>query len=134
VYAVAASRRRYDARRGVGAEAAMSRPRTELTAYVGVLASFIAVVLTLSAPWPGLALAGALTLACVPAGAAVMCWIDSGENVAQAALTLVLSLALFSLASAAMIWAAAWHPRALLVLAAASAVSCMARLAQTEAR
>jgi hypothetical protein len=105
----------------------MNRPRTELTAYAGV-------VLTLTAPLPALALIGALMLACIPAGAAVMCWIDSGEDLAQAALTLVLSLTAFSLASALMIWVAAWHPRALLGLAAASAVSCLARLSRAEAR
>jgi hypothetical protein len=108
----------------------VSRPRTELTAYAGIVASVAAVVLALAGPWHWLTLAGGLTLACVPAGAAVMCWIDSGENLAQAALTLVLSLALFSLASTIMIWAAAWHPRALLTLAAASVVSCLARLAR----
>lgn len=112
----------------------MSRPRTELTAYAGVLASVAAVVLTLTAPLPALALIGALMLACIPAGAAVMCWIDSGENVAQAALTLILSLTAFSLASALMIWVAAWHPRALLMLAAASAVSCLARLRRADGR
>jgi hypothetical protein len=112
----------------------MSRPRTELTAYAGVLASAVALVLTLTAPVPALALIGAIVLACVPAGAAVMCWIDSGENLAQAALTLILSLTAFCLASALMIWAAAWHPRALLVLAAASAVSCLARLRSADAR
>ena len=69
----------------------MSRPRTELTAYAGISGSILAVALVLGArPW--LALAGALLLACVPAGAAVMCWVDSGDAV-QAGLTLVLSLA-----------------------------------------
>ena len=117
-----------------GAQGPMSPSRTALTAYAGVLASIVAAVLTLTAPVPAMSLIGALTLACVPAGAAVMCWIDSGENVAQAALTLILSLTAFSLASAVMIWAAAWHPRALLVLAAASVVSCLARLRRADAR
>jgi hypothetical protein len=112
----------------------MSPSRTALTAYAGVLASIVAAVLTLTAPLPAMSLIGVLTLACVPAGAAVMCWIDSGENVAQAALTLILSLTAFSLASALMIWVAAWHPRALVVLAAASAVSCLARLLTADGR
>lgn len=112
----------------------MRRSRTELTAYAGILASAAAVVLTLTAPLPALALIGALMLACIPAGAGVMCWIDSGEDLAQAALTLILSLTAFSLASALMIWVAAWQPRALLVLAAASAVSCLARLRKEQAR
>jgi len=109
-------------------EAAASGSRTALTAWAGVGASIAAAVLLLAAPSPGLALAGALLLACVPAGAGVMCWLDSGEDVAQAALTFVLSLSLFAIASAVMIWLAAWHPRALLAFAAASVVSCLARL------
>src|ERR1039458_102716 len=67
----------------------MSRSRTELTAYAGILASIVAVALVLAAPWHPIALAGALLLACVPAGAAVMCWVDSGENAAQAGVVLV---------------------------------------------
>ena len=57
----------------------MSRPRTELTAYAGLASSILAVALVLGAPTPWLGLVGALLLACVPAGAAVMCWIDAGE-------------------------------------------------------
>ena len=106
----------------------MSRSRTELTAYAGLLGSILAGVLVLAAPWHAASLVGALVLACVPAGAAVMCWVDSGENTAQAALTLTVSLSLFALASALMIWAAAWQPKALLVLAAVGAISCATRL------
>jgi hypothetical protein len=106
----------------------MSRPRTELTAYAGLISSFLAVVLILASPTPWLALIGALLLACVPVGAAVMCWIDAGENAAQAGLTLALSLTALALASAIMIWLAAWHPRLLLVLAALAAISCALRL------
>jgi hypothetical protein len=58
-----------------------------------------------------------------------MCWVDSGESLMQAGLTLVLSLAVTAIASAVMIWPTAWHPRALLALAVAGAVSCAARLA-----
>jgi hypothetical protein len=106
----------------------MNRTRTELTAYAGLVASFLAVALVLIAPTPWLGLIGALVLACVPAGAAVMCWIDSGENAAQAGLTLVLSLTILALGSAIMIWLASWQPRALLVLAGLAAVSCALRL------
>ncbi len=106
----------------------MSRPRTELTAYAGLASSVLAVVLVLGAPTPWLALIGALLLACVPAGAAVMCWIDSGENAAQAGLTLALSLTVVAAASALMIWVAVWQPRALLALAGAAAISCALRL------
>ncbi len=105
-------------------EVALGRSRTELTAYAGVLASAAAVALVVASPMPWMTLLGALLLASVPAGAAVMCRIDSGDGVAQAGLTLVISLATFALASAAMIWTAWWHPRALLALAGLSVVSC----------
>lgn len=112
----------------------MTRTRTELTAYVGILAGVASTAFVLGAPWHWLAFAGALALACVPGGAAVMCWIDSGEDVAQAGLTLVVSLALFTIASALMIWLASWHPSALVAFAGASIVSCLARLVRGSAR
>jgi hypothetical protein len=99
-----------------------------MTAYAGIAASTAAALLVLAAPWHWMSLTGSLLLAAVPGGAAVMCWVDSGEDGAQAALTLVVSLAAFALASSIMIWAGAWNPRALLALAAASLVSCAARL------
>ena len=102
--------------------------RTELTAYIGVFGSLAAVVLVIGAPWPSLRLVGALMLACVPAGAGVMCWFDSGEVTAQAGLTLAVSLSVVALLSALMIWTASWHPHVLLALADVSAVSCVARL------
>jgi len=106
----------------------MSRPRTELTAYAGILGSVLSVGLVLGAPWHWLALTGALVLACVPAGAAVMCWVDSGEDAAQAGLTLTLSLAVVAIASTVMVWTASWQPRALLALAFLGAASCATRL------
>ena len=106
----------------------MTRPRSELTAYVGLSSSVLAVALVLGAPTPWLGLVGALLLACVPAGAAVMCWIDAGENAAQAGLTLALSLTVLALVSAIMIWLSAWEPRGLLVLAGAAVISCALRL------
>jgi len=102
--------------------------RTGPTACAGVVASVAALVLVLAAPAGGAALAGGLLLACVPAGAAVMCWVDSGDGFAQAGLTLVLSLAVTAIASAVMVWLTAWHPRALLAFAAVGIVSCAARL------
>ena len=106
----------------------MTRTRTEVTAYAGLTASVLAVALVLIAPTAWLAVVGALLFACVPAGAAIMCWIDAGENAAQAGLTLALSLTVLALASAIMIWLAAWHPRMLLVVAALAALSCALRL------
>ena len=104
--------------------------RTGLTAWTGLGASVAALVLVLAGPKPGAALTGAFLLACVPAGAAVMCWIDSGDGLLQAALTLVLSLALTAVFSAVMIWLTAWHPAALLALAVVSIVSCAGHLAR----
>ena len=67
-------------------------------------------------------------MACVPAGAAVMCWVDSGDGVVQAGLTLVLSLAITGIAGAAMIWLHAWHPYALLAFPAACIISGVVQL------
>lgn len=114
---------------GDAAQTAVS-PRTEATAVIGAAASVAAAALVLLPSWHSSALAGAFLLASVPAGAALMCWVDSGDGFAQAGLTLVLSLSIFALASASMIWTAAWHPRALLALAGAGLVSCVVRLAR----
>jgi hypothetical protein len=105
----------------------VSRTRPETTAYAGILASVAAAALVL-APWHGAAILGALLLACVPAGAGVMCWFDVGEMVAQVGLTLIISLAALAVASAILIWAHAWEPKGLLALAAASVLSCIVRL------
>ena len=101
--------------------------RTGLTAWTGIAASVAAVALLL-APGRGPELAGAFLLVCVPVGAAVMCWVDSGEGLVQAGLTLVLSLAVTAIVSACMIWLTAWQPRALFAFAAVGVVSCAARL------
>lgn len=106
----------------------MMASRTRPTAYAGIISSALAAVLLLAAPWHAASLAGALLLCCVPAGAAVMCWIDSGEAAAQAGLTLTISLAVVAIVSAVMIWTATWEPRALLALAALSVGSCLYRL------
>ena len=103
------------------------RTRTGLTAWAGIAASVAAVVL-LAVPGRGPRLAGAFLLACVPVGAAVMCWLDSGEGLVQAGLTLVLSLAATAIVSAAMIWLTAWQPRALYAFAVIGVVSGATRL------
>ena len=103
--------------------------RTAMTAWAGIAASIVAVALVLVGSGRWLALAGALLLACVPVGAAVMCWFDSGDGFAQAGLTLVLSLAITAIVSAVMIWLATWHPSGLLAaFPAVSLVSCVVRL------
>ena len=101
--------------------------RTGLTAWTGIAASLAAVALLLS-PGRGPELAGAFLLACVPVGAAVMCWVDSGEGIVQAGLTLVLSLAVTAIVTACMIWLTDWQPRALYAFAVVGAVSGAARL------
>ena len=109
--------------------AAVGESRTVMTAWAGIAASVVAVTLILVGPghWP--ALAGALLLACVPVGAAVMCWFDCGDGFAQAGLTLVLSLAVTAIVSALMIWLATWHPSGLLAaFPAVTIVSCVVRL------
>jgi hypothetical protein len=103
------------------------RTRTGLTAWAGIAASVAAVAL-LAVPGRAPNLAGAFLLASVPVGAAVMCWVDSGEGLVQAGLTLVLSLAVTAIVSAAMIWLTAWQPRALFAFAVIGVVSCAARL------
>ena len=102
--------------------------RTELTALAGISISIAALVLVLLVPRPGSALAGALLMACVPAGAAVMCWVDSGDGVVQAGLTLVLSLAVTGITGTAMIWLKAWHPYVLLAFPSACISSGVVRL------
>ena len=69
-------------------------------------------------------------MVCVSAGAAVMCWVDSGDGVVQAGLTLVLSLAVTAIAGAVMIWLRAWQPCALLAFPSACILSCVARLGE----
>ena len=101
--------------------------RTGLTAWTGIAASVAAVAL-LVAPGRGPELTGAFLLTCVPVGAAVMCWVDSGEGVVQAGLTLVLSLAATAIVTASMIWLTVWQPRALYAFAAVGVVSGAARL------
>jgi hypothetical protein len=103
------------------------RTRTGLTAWAGIAASAAALIL-LALPGHGPKLAGAFLLACVPVGAAVMCWVDSGEGVVQAGLTLVLSLAVTAIVTTVMIWLTAWQPAALYAFAVIGVVSCAARL------
>jgi len=103
------------------------RTRTGLTAWAGIAASVAAVAL-LAVPGRAPNLAGAFLLASVPVGAAVMCWVDSGEGLVQAGLTLVLSLAVTAIVTAIMIWLTVWQPRALFAFAVIGVVSCAVRL------
>jgi hypothetical protein len=99
------------------------------TACCGVICAPVAIALVLFPTEPWVRLVGAFLLACVPPGAMIMCWVDSGEATTQACLTVLTSLSCLALTGATMIWLSAWHPNvALYGLAGASVVSCGARL------
>ncbi|MGD0698886.1 MAG: hypothetical protein ABSA02_03275 [Trebonia sp.] len=101
---------------------------TAVTALIGISASIVAILLLFTFPghWP--ALAGALLIACVSPGAAVMCWVDSEDGVVQAGLTLTISLAVTAIVTAVMLWMTAWHPKALLAVTVLSVLSCAIRV------
>jgi hypothetical protein len=102
--------------------------RSRVTAITGNAATVLALLLVFAAPAGGLRVVGALLFACT-CGASITAWIDAGEDLAQAGLTLVLSLALLAMCAAVMIWLASWHPVVLFVLIAlVSIVSCTTRL------
>jgi hypothetical protein len=102
--------------------------RTTATAWTGLAVAILAPLLIAGAPRSGLALVAVLAVAVAGFGPAVMCRLDTGDPVAQVAVTVALSLAAFALGSALLIWAAWWHPTALLALALPSAGSCLHRL------
>lgn len=105
-----------------------ARARASVTAWVGVLVGLLAPIAILESRWPGLRLAATVIFVLAGFGPGIMCWIDTGEPWAQAALTIALSAAAFALAASGMIWLAAWHPTWLLALAAPSVLSCLVRL------
>lgn len=105
------------------------RDRTRVTAYAGLVFGYLAVILVTTAPGHSLKVVGGLLMATVPAGAAVMSWIDVEDGVAQAGLVLIISLGVFALGGAVILWLARWHPMApFLVIAVASIASCTLRL------
>ena len=107
----------------------VDRSRMIVTAWIGLGVAVLAPLLIVAAPWNGLSLIAVLALAAAGFGPAVTCWIDTGDPVAQVALTVIISLAVFALTSALLIWAAWWHPAALLLLVLPTAASCVHRLA-----
>jgi hypothetical protein len=108
--------------------------RTFVTAAGGVITSAASPALVLLPSQHPFNLIGALLLACVVPGAGLMCWCDSGDDAAQVGLTLTISLAVFALLAALMIWLDAWHPRLLVVMAALSGASCLTRLWRSRRR
>jgi O-antigen/teichoic acid export membrane protein len=109
--------------------ALVDHSRMIVTAWIGVGVAVLAPLLIFLAPWNGLSLIAVLALAAAGFGPAVTCRIDTGDPVAQVALTVVISLAVFALASSLLIWAAWWHPAVLAVLVLPTGASCVHRLA-----
>lgn len=109
--------------------ALVGRSRMIVTAWIGLGVAVLAPLLIVAAPWNGLSLIAVLALAAAGFGPAVTCRIDTGDPVAQVALTVVISLAVFALTSAGMIWAAWWHPAVLMLLLLPTTASCVHRLA-----
>jgi hypothetical protein len=103
-------------------------PRTATIAVVGLAVAVIAPILILAAPGRGVTLPAALVFAALGFGPTVTAWLDSGDAFAQLALTVAISLAGYALAAALLIWAHAWHPDLILLLAIPSALSCLRRL------
>jgi hypothetical protein len=101
---------------------------TGITARTGLVCVAVAVAL-LVVPEPWARIPGAFLFACVPPGAMVMCWIDAGDGVAQACLTVSTSLSCLALSGAIMIWLSTWHPDVSLCgFAVAAVLSCGGRL------
>jgi hypothetical protein len=107
---------------------AQRRRRMRVTAWTGIVAAVLCPLLTLVGGPVALALTGALLAAAVGAGPGVLCWIDAGDGVAQAGLTLVTSLALFAITATVLLWLHAWQTPLLWVPVGLSAVSCAVRL------
>jgi hypothetical protein len=106
----------------------MTAPRLAATAWLGLGVAIVAPLIVLAVPSQTAGLAAVLVFASVAAGSGVWCWIDAGDDAAQAGLVLVTSLAGFALASTALFWLGAWTPSLLWVVGAATAASCSTRL------
>ncbi len=102
--------------------------RTLTTARLGIGGSALASALALAQIGHGSSLVGILAIALFGLGPAVTCWLDTGDNAAQLALTVALSLAAFALCSAVLVWLAFWHPMLLVLLSVPTVVSCALRL------
>ena len=109
-------------------------PRTATIAVVGLAVAVVAPILILAAPGRGATLPAALAFAALGFGPAVTAWLDTGDAFAQLALTVVISLACYALAAAVLIWAHAWHPNLILLLAIPSVLSCLRRLGSRRPR
>jgi len=102
--------------------------RTAMTARVGVLVGVLAPIVVLVSRWSTVGLLAMLLFAVAGLGPGITCRFDAGDPYAQAALTVMISLAAFALGATILIWLAAWHPATLLLLAIPSVLSCLQRL------
>jgi hypothetical protein len=102
--------------------------RTLVTAWIGLAVAVGAPALMLAAPGHAVTLVAVLVLAAAGFGPAVTCRLDTGDDIAQVAATVVLSLAAFALAAAGLIWLTWWHPAALAALAVPTVLSCLHRI------
>jgi hypothetical protein len=102
--------------------------RAVMTALVGVVLATLPplVVLVFGDGTP--ALVAVLVFAVGGSGPGILCWVDAGDGIAQAGLIVAASLTAFAMASTALIWLHTWTPALLWILAAASLLSCLARL------
>ena len=108
----------------------VDRSRTLTTARLGIGGPALASALALAQLGRGSSLVGMLVIALFGLGPAATCWLDTGDNAAQIALTIALSLAAFALGSAVLVWLAFWHPILLVLLSVPTVVSCALRLRQ----
>ena len=106
------------------------------TATAGLVLAVVPVVTAIISGHGTAALVAVLVFAVAGSGSGLVCWVDSGDGIAQAGLVVVASLTAFAAASTALIWLEAWTPSLLAILAGASAVSCAVRLtvARTQRR
>jgi hypothetical protein len=105
----------------------VSNPRTAVTAWVGVGVAIVAEAIIVFNGPPFVKLTAALLLATTAVGSGVMSHVDSGDNMVQASLVLVISLTGFALLAAILIWVGHWKG-GLLLLPAQSGLACVWRL------
>jgi O-antigen/teichoic acid export membrane protein len=115
-------------RRAHGSARRDQRPptRQRATAAAGLVLAALPLVAIL---WPGTrgAALAVVAFAIAGSGSGLMCWVDTGDGLAQAALVVVVSLTAFAAAATALIWLDAWSPSLLWILACVSALSCAGR-------
>ena len=97
-------------------------------AWLGLAVAAGAPVLMLTSASHAVSLGAMMVVAVAGFGPAVTCRLDTGDAVAQLAVTVAVSLAAFALTAAGLIWLAWWHPAALAALVVPTVVSCLHRI------